>query len=237
MQKTWLITGAVLLVVLGSVSIVRHVENNGERNKPSSQLSIGSATSLWVIVNKLRPLNPINYTPPDLVTPSVPLRLGSKSTEMSMQREAAHALEAMFTAASKNGVQLNLQSGYRSYTEQVGLYNYYVKTQGQTAADEQSARAGYSEHQTGLTADIGTISGQCEVQQCFANTTEGEWVAANSYKYGFIIRYPQGKQAITGYEYEPWHLRYVGVTLATTLHSTGQTLEEHFNLPPAPDYR
>jgi len=133
---------------------------------------------------------------------------------------------------------LNLQSGYRSYAFQSDLYNGYVRTQGLATADRQSARPGYSEHQTGLAADLGGTSAPgCNVAQCFANTIEGRWLADHAYEYGFIIRYPADKESITGYEYEPWHVRYVGVALAAEMHRRGiETLEEFFNVTGGTQY-
>jgi D-alanyl-D-alanine carboxypeptidase len=144
----------------------------------------------------------------------------------------ATALEKMVQAAANQGVHLNLQSGYRSYSFQVSLYNGYVKQQGQADADRQSARPGYSEHQTGLAADLGgSTQPSCNVAQCFANTVEGKWLAANAYLYGFMIRYTTAKESITGYEDEPWHIRYVGTQLSTELHASGiTTLEEFFGV-------
>ena len=107
----------------------------------------------------------------------------------------------------------------------------------EASADDESARPGFSEHQTGLAVDVGMANATCEVDQCFGATPAGKWVAANGYKYGFIVRYPQGLSDITGYEYEPWHLRYVGVGLATEMHNKAvQTLEQFFDLPAATDY-
>lgn len=200
--------------------------------------SISDPASLWVVVNKLRPLEPKTYVPADLVVPNVPLRANITSDEKYMRSDSAAALEKMFTTAKQAGISLNIQSGYRSYNFQVGLYNSYVRQNGQTAADTFSARPGYSEHQTGLAVDVGTVRGVCEVDQCFGDTPEGQWVAANAYLYGFIVRYPKGMDNITGYEYEPWHLRYVGVSLSTEMHKGGiQTLEQFFGLPAAPSYQ
>lgn len=134
------------------------------------------------------------------------------------------AFNTMQSDASKLGLNLYISSGYRSYEYQSGLYQRYVNRDGQAKADTYSARAGHSEHQTGLCFDLNTIS------DSFANTQEGIWVAENCYKYGFIVRYPKGKDSITGYKYEPWHLRYVGVELATTLHNNGLTIEEYFGI-------
>lgn len=199
-----------------------------------TQYSLTDPTSIWVVVNKQHSLNPKSYVPADLVVPSVPERVSG--TRVSQQM--APQLEAMFAAANQAGAPLKVSSGYRSYTYQVNLYNGYVKTEGQTQADAESARPGFSEHQTGLAADLAPLDGSCSVEQCFANTTAGKWLAANAYKYGFIIRYPAGLTTVTGYEYEPWHVRYVGVDLATEMHTEGvQTLEQFFGLPAAPDYQ
>ena len=144
----------------------------------------------------------------------------------------------MFTVSKKQGVNIMSASGYRSYTFQVKLYGRYVQEQGQAVADSQSARAGYSEHQTGLAVDVEPTSRQCEVDPCFANTPEGQWLAANAYKYGFVIRYPSDKQQVTGYIPEPWHVRYVGTDLSNQMHDQDiTTLEEFFGLPAAPNYQ
>lgn len=215
-----------------SVNTADHTANppttNGGFNK--TLYSINDASSLWVVVNKGRAL-PSTYVPQGLRPPNVPLRLGDSSPEMWLRPDAATALEAMFAAAKQSGINLMLESGYRSYSEQVTVYNGYVKDSGVAQADTFSARPGHSEHQTGLAADIEPISRHCEVDQCFENTPEGQWLATNAYKYGFIIRYPKDGQNLTGYEYEPWHVRYLGKDLAAQIHSSGQTLEQFFSLP------
>lgn len=196
---------------------------------------LDSASSLWVIVNKGRIL-PGSYVPSDLTIPNMPLRLSSSSEEMHVSAKMAPALESLAAAAQAAGAPLRLASGYRSYQFQVGLYNGYVKSQGQASADASSARPGHSEHQTGLAADLEPLDRSCEVEQCFDSTPAGKWLAANAYKYGFIIRYQAGKEKLTGYEYEPWHVRYVGTVLAAQIQTSGQTLEQFFNLPIYPDY-
>ncbi len=206
-----------------------------EQGFDKQQHSIDDPASPWVIVNKQRPL-PASYAPEDLRAPNIPLRRGSGSEEMWMRDDAASALERMATAAQADGINLMLASGYRSYGTQQALYTRYVSQDGQAAADRYSARAGHSEHQTGLVADIAPANGTCVVDQCFANTPEGQWVAAHAHTYGFIIRYPEGKESIVGYMYEPWHLRYVGEALASELVTSGQTVEEFFGLPAAPGY-
>ncbi|MCQ9164945.1 D-alanyl-D-alanine carboxypeptidase family protein [Arthrobacter sp. STN4] len=186
-----------------------------------------NARSVGVVVNKRRPNSPVNQTPPDLVG------IGSQL----MRWEAANQLTLFLRGASGAGVAVTTVSGFRSYSSQASLYNYYVSLYGQAVADTISARPGYSEHQTGLVMDIGNPDGACGLQACFAGTPAGQFAAANSWRYGFIIRYPNGYDAITGYTYEPWHLRYIGVRTATDMHYRGyRTLEQYFGLPAAPSY-
>lgn len=198
--------------------------------------SLTNPASIWVVVNKQRPLRPLNYAP-TLVVPNVPLKGSRTASNMHVSGAMADPLVSLFAGAKQVGYNLMLSSGYRSYAYQVSVYNKIVSSEGRTTADQESARPGHSEHQTGLAADVAPTSGRCDLSQCFGNTPEGQWLAANAYKYGFIIRYPADKTAITGYEYEPWHLRYVGINLAAEMHNRGiETLEEFFGLTAAPDY-
>lgn len=199
-----------------------------------SQYSVNDPLSLWVVVNKGRIL-PSDYSP-KLEVPNVPLNYDSSANDSHLRPEAAMALEQMFAKAESLGYKLKLFSGYRSYGEQTSVYNNFVAKQGQTQADTFSARPGHSEHQTGLAADVSTVGGRCELAACYGSTDEGKWLAANAYSYGFIVRYQEGKQNLTGYIYEPWHMRYVGKELAAEIHKTDQTLEQYFNLATYPDY-
>jgi zinc D-Ala-D-Ala carboxypeptidase len=215
-------------------SSVNATSNDAGFNK--QQYSTTDPASIWVVVNKAHPLSPIDYAPADLKIPSVPLRVPGNES-MQQRAAAAGALEQMFAGAKVDGLQLMLSSGYRSYSYQVGLYNGYVHSEGQALADQQSARPGHSEHQTGLAADIEPSNRQCELQQCFADTSEGKWLAANAYKYGFILRYTPDKVAITGYESEPWHFRYVGQELAAEMQAKSiTTLEEFFGISGGQSY-
>lgn len=201
------------------------------------QFSLDSPSSQWVIVNKQRALNPIDYAPTDLRIPNVALRSVSTSDEMKLRAAPASALEKMFIDAKSAKHDLLLVSGYRSYSLQVSVYNRYVSTQGKETADTQSARPGHSEHQTGLAIDVGNADRSCELSACFAESPAGKWVAENAYKYGFLIRYQKDTQATVGYIYEPWHLRYVGTSLSTEIHRlNNQPLETFFGLPSAPTY-
>ena len=153
-----------------------------------------------------------------------------------MRPEAAQAAQQLIDGAKKEQIQLKIISGYRSYATQERLYDSYVQKYGQAAADTYSARPGHSEHQTGLAADLGNSDGTCDFDTCFSNTQAGKWLAAHTHEYGFIIRYQQKQTQVTGYQYEPWHIRYVGKDLANELHSKNQTMEEFFGLPAAPSY-
>ena len=158
-----------------------------------------------LIVNKSYPL-PSDYNP-------------------GVNGEAKEALNRMFAdAKAEKNLDMWVCSGFRSYNVQKNLYNNYVKRDGVKNADRYSARPGYSEHQTGLAFDINYADSR------FAGTEQAIWLAENAYKYGFILRYPEGKEHITGYKYEPWHYRYIGVENATKIFSSGLTLEEYFGL-------
>ena len=245
--KTGLMIGTAIIIIIGTAVYYEQSKPVTDKTtktptqsqsshttaKPAfnkTQYSTTDPTSLWVVVNKVRPLQPLTYVPNDLVTPKLPLRVPGSET-MSLRLTTAQALEQLYTAAKQVGLSLMLSSGYRSYAYQANLHSGYVKTIGQAEADQLSARPGYSEHQTGLAVDIEPLSRNCELNVCFANTPEGKWLTANAYSYGFIIRYPADKVAITGYQYEPWHIRFIGIPLASEMHKQGvETLEEFFDL-------
>jgi D-alanyl-D-alanine carboxypeptidase len=195
--------------------------------------SIDASNSLWVVVNKRRPLSPATYKPAHLTHIA---KVPGGSTHV-LRKDAAAALTAMYVAAKAANRSFGITSAYRSYSTQRSLFASYASTYGTASAERFSARAGYSEHQTGLATDI-YYSQSCRLKACFGTEASGKWVAKNAYKFGFIVRYPEGKESVTGYKYEPWHLRYVGVELATAMHNAKiTTLEEYFNLPNAPHYR
>ena len=138
--------------------------------------------------------------------------------------------------AEHEGLGFSISTGYRSYNHQGGVYFSYAQASSYWAADQGSARPGYSEHQTGLAVDIFT-SEECRLKRCFGDSAIGLWVAEHAHEYGFVIRYPDGKKAVTGYAWEPWHLRYVGVAVAGAVRESGvTTLEEYFGLAAAPTY-
>ena len=197
--------------------------------------SLTDPASPWVVVNKHRPLSPATYVPADLVRPRV--RLATSGDAALLNSTTAAAAESMFAAAAAAGVTLTLASGYRSFTTQQTTYNGYVASRGQTAADTASARPGYSEHQTGWAFDLGDGSGACSFQPCFAEQPAAVWARDNAHSFGFVVRYPWMLHPITGYYYEPWHLRFVGAEAAGEMNTRGiATLEEYFGLEAAPTY-
>lgn len=157
-----------------------------------------------LIVNKTYSL-PANYNP-------------------GLDKNAQAAFNEMQAAAAKEKISLNICSGFRSYTTQKALYDRYCARDGKAEADRYSARPGHSEHQSGLGMDINRASSS------FNGTKEAKWLAANCWKYGFIIRYPEGKESITGYMYESWHVRYLGKDLAKKVYDSGLTLEEYLGI-------
>ena len=213
------------LTLLGGTGALRSLVGTLEPCQSTS-----TASSQWVVVNKRRPLDPLRYVPSGLVTPNVRYPGGHR-----MRSDAAAALASMFDAARAAGVgEMSIASGYRSYDTQAQVYNTRLRERGRAYADAWIARPGYSEHQTGLTADIAAVG---STFNDIAGTPQGRWLAANSWRYGFILRYPVGQTAVTGYNPEPWHFRFVGVALATDYYRDGwSTLEAYAGLPPAPTY-
>ena len=221
--------GLVVVTVIASLSW-------GHIKHPTKEsYSTTDPNSIWVVVNKKLAL-PNGFAPYDLVVPNVSLRLESTSMQMQVRQVIKADLEAMFAAAKKEGHSLMLSSGYRSVAYQKSLYDGYVVTQGLASADRSSARPGHSEHQTGLAFDVEPSNKRCELEQCFGDTPEGKWLAEHAANYGFIIRYGKDQEQLTGYEYEPWHLRYVGKNLASELVINSKTLEQYFNIEPALKY-
>lgn len=151
-------------------------------------------------------------------------KYGLPSSFGGNNKEAQSALEKLQSAAKLDGYSMPLVSGYRSYNTQKSIYNSYVQRWGKEYTDTVSAQPGHSEHQTGLAFDVG------ELNSNYGNTKEGIWLKENCHKYGFIIRYLKGKEDITGYSYEPWHIRYVGVEIATKIMSQNITLEEYLGI-------
>ncbi|MFC6326933.1 M15 family metallopeptidase [Microbacterium koreense] len=197
-------------------------------------VSLDDPDRSWVVINKDRPLEPIDHAPSGLVAPA-----DTRSLDGGVLRaDAAAALSAMAADARAAGAgDIAVGSAYRSYDTQVATYDYHVATKGQERADVVSARPGHSEHQSGLAVDVVPCSEVCGTIDDLAATPQGAWVAENAWRYGWIVRYEDGGTDVTGYLPEPWHLRYIGVELAAEYHDGGwHTLEEFFGLPPAPQH-
>ncbi|ANB60146.1 D-alanyl-D-alanine carboxypeptidase family protein [Anoxybacillus amylolyticus] len=196
----------------------------------NGQKIIMNPTNILALVNKEQSL-PAFYKPSDLVVPNVPFSFSETNVEKRYLRlEAARALEQLFAAAKKAGISLVAVSGYRSYDRQKELFDEEVKKNGKEKAIHAVAFPGQSEHQTGLAIDISSQSMKANLTASFGETNEGKWVATHAHEYGFIIRYPKGKEAITGYQYEPWHIRYVGQKAAKVIYEKNITLEEYFQI-------
>lgn len=181
---------------------------------------------IWRLVNKSHQLNDINYRPADLRLATVASRPDKSRDERSVREIIMPEAEKLFTAAKQAGHDLQIGSGFRSHDLQKMYYDNYSRSYGQAEADKFSAKPGYSEHQTGLVMDLATTDHQCYLEECFGDTAAGKWLADHAHEYGFILRYPRGKNNITDFIYEPWHFRYVGKELAAALKQSGLTLDE-----------
>ena len=188
------------------------------------QVDVTSDDSLLRVVNQSHPIDP-GYVPSDLVVPDVAMN----NTQM-IRQEAAQPMKDLFAAASQAGYSLYLVSGYRSYATQVSLYHMYLARSGADFTNRIDSHPGASEHQIGLAADFGTTDHVCELDSCFGNTGASQWLMENAWKYGWILRYPEGKEQITGIMYSPWNYRYVGKEEAEKIHESGLTMEEFYNL-------
>ncbi len=187
-----------------------------------SHADVYSDSSLLRIVNKDHVIDP-NYVPENLVVPSV-----SQQNTQKLRVEAAAAIEQMFQGAANDGVKLYLVSGYRSYQEQQNLYREYVSRYGSERANMIDSYPGTSEHQIGLSVDLGAADRGCELRNCFKGTAAYAWLQAHSYEYGYIERNPMNSESWTGIQYSPWNFRYVGVEEAKKLYESGMSMEEFY---------
>jgi LAS superfamily LD-carboxypeptidase LdcB len=221
---------ALLAACGGSVPSPKQV-SAPETRQPPATVSIVRATptppptprpAQLCLVTKQREI-PATYVPPDLVT--LPKEWSAQTVQM--RREAADALVRLLSAARDDGIQIVALSGYRSYQEQVQVLAEEIAAYGPEQAHRQVADPGHSEHQLGLAVDVATARAPFDLEEEFGETPEGKWVLANATRFGFVVSYPQGKEPITGYTYEPWHIRYVGLPLARQIAASGQTLTEY----------
>jgi zinc D-Ala-D-Ala carboxypeptidase len=183
-------------------------------------------TDDWLLlVNKTHPLSK-DYVPADMIR--IKYCVGDHAESMRYMRELpAEHFHEMIEAAAAAGYEIGIRTAYRSYEQQYNIFWNYVARDGEEAANKYSARPGQSEHQTGLCADVTSPSVEYKLTTEYGQTPEGGWLAQNAHYYGFIIRYPLGKEDITGYQYEPWHVRYVGEAAATEIYEKELTLEEY----------
>jgi D-alanyl-D-alanine carboxypeptidase len=209
-------------------------EEPEEPFEPATEMDL-EPSSITVLVNKEYAL-PKTYKPKELVIPDVFFNMTYYDERTLMRPEAAKALEKLFTAAKYDGHIFGAVSGYRSYDRQFQIFTTNIATKGKEYTLKYSAVPGTSEHQTGLTMDVSCKSIKYNLSSALADIPEGIWLGENAHRFGFIIRYPKGKEDITGYAYEPWHLRYVGRGLATYLYENELTLEEYYNYTPSEDF-
>lgn len=202
-------------------------EQEDQQEEETEEINLWDTESVLLIANKKNPL-PEGYVPSDLVDIDVPKR----ADDLQLRQEAHEALKEMIKQAEKEGVNPIVLSAYRSYQDQEIIYQQYAREYGKEKADTFSARAGYSDHQTGLTIDFVNYNLNYDLKEEFEKTEEGKWLLQHSYEYGFILRYPKGKEDITGYIYEPWHYRYIGKEYAKKIHDQGEdcTYEEYFGV-------
>jgi LAS superfamily LD-carboxypeptidase LdcB len=250
-RKKWLLAVVFIIIIVLCISVALVWKDQKHKTTPrtnnttktsdkskktpkptefnKTKYSIDEPGSIWWIVNKNRPAGE-NYIPPDLTTPPITLNPQKSYQENQVRKELANPLENFFNDAEKASIKLMLASGYRSYQLQNTYYSNYVRTSGEAEANRYSAKPGTSEHQTGMAFDLATVDRVHYLDQAFGDDSAGKWIEENAHKYGFIVRYPRDKEAITGYMYEPWHLRYVGTDLAEELYKRNQTMEEFFGL-------
>ena len=220
---------SVILIVFIVLSIVTIIKPKDERNLEADGINIevkeiNAEEKEVMLVNKSFSLSR-NYVPKNLVQPDIIYLDSVEGEEKFLEKDTAIAIEKLFYEAKMENIKLYATSGYRSYELQKEIYNNRVKSQGKVMADKYVARPGESEHQTGLALDITN-----EIRSFTGDTKEANWLENNSYKLGFIVRYPEDKEYITGYNYEPWHLRYVGLEIAKQIHEREIVLEEYLNI-------
>ena len=212
-----------------SIEDIEEIKGENDVNEPlfTDDLKADIDSGYLILVNKSNGLDR-DYKPDDLT--AIKYYASNRGADGRFMREAAaNAFHSLVEEALKSDLTVVVTTAYRSYSFQSVLYNNYVAADG-PAADRYSARPGKSEHQTGLAADVSSPSVNYELTADFAGTAEGKWLAANAHLFGFIIRYPNGKEEITGYLYEPWHIRYAGLTAAEYIYTRNITLEEYLQL-------
>lgn len=230
------IVGLVIVGVIGFI-IKHNIKTHSVKNVSESTVSVDTSSndtgdeasvqqadnnSITTKKHKVEEIDGVTYVDGIIIankTYSLP-----EDYDPGLDEDTLSAFQDMIAAASRDGLRIYLCSGYRSYKDQEIVYNGYAEERGTEAADEVSARPGHSEHQTGLAIDVNYT------EFSFADTNEGQWLADHCAEYGFIIRFPKGKEEQTGFEYEPWHIRYVGVDIAKEIMDNGLCLEEYLGV-------
>lgn len=212
----------------GTGTAGRH-DREGEAEPSHRGYDIDSASSLTVVVNKRRALDPVDYTPDRLTA------VGGSA--VTMRPDAAEALGEMRTAAQRDGRPFAVHSATRTYDEQARTFEGWVTELGVAEAERASARPGHSEHQTGLALDVVALGEACGAMTCFGETKASQWLVEHAHRYGYIVRFGAEHESWTGYQAEPWHLRFVGREVAEEIREAGDpSLEEFFGLEPATSY-
>lgn len=211
-------------ILIGGFNPLQKLSNHKDTYLTGINKTTSVGTSKYLmLVNKKNPLD-INYEPENLVKVNVKFLSSTSKESRQMEETAAKALEELFQGAKEENITLIASSAYRSYRSQVKVLNDEIHSKGVDYANKYVAKPGKSEHQSGLAIDVTNEA------RCFDKTsTEAKWLAENAHKFGFILRYPEGKENITGYNYEPWHIRYVGKKVAKKIYDKNITLEEYLN--------
>lgn len=217
--------GSIFWYIIGNIDVMSQKTFGNEadsslNNTIRSEQNVNKNIEL-LLVNRDNGLNK-NYIPEGLNIPNIIFTDDANNEEKLVAGIVKEPLENLIAEARNQGIILLGNSAYRSYKSQKRIYNDRVKSQGQELSDLYVAKPGYSEHQTGLCIDVTN-----QDKYLVKGTIESDWLEQNCYRFGFIIRYPKGKQSITGIEYEPWHIRYVGEEAANYIYGNGITLEEY----------
>jgi D-alanyl-D-alanine carboxypeptidase len=219
--------GPTKIIVSGGNSEKPSEPQSGHAEATEDQRLEADKKGLLILINKQNPIDS-NYKPDDLTKIKYYAKDRSEAGRY-MRKEAADQFHLLAEAAAEEGYELVMTTAYRSYGFQQVLWNNYVANEGEAAASRFSAKPGQSEHQSGLAVDVSSPSVDYALTENFGKTEEGIWLANNAHLFGFIIRFPQDKEDITGYLYEPWHIRYVGEPIASDIFKKGLTLEEYLS--------
>lgn len=235
-KKLYILLVIMILLVISGAAALAYMTAQSEAAEPVQaevivpeevpEPQFDKNDPLLILVNKENRVGP-DYEPEELVLIDESMRATNRdAVTQKLTPETADAFVELFDAASQAGHTIKLTSGYRSYAVQEKLYNYYMDTKGEAWTVQYSAPAGASEHHTGLAADVSSSTMSYVLDDSFGETEAGIWLRDHAHEFGFIIRYKKGDEEITGYSYEPWHIRYVGKEAAAEIYKKDVTLEE-----------